>query len=175
MSQESQSRLGRTRPRCVPTTLGLASGSAKVLLWRPGDASLPLARRFSGVESQQSSANIFRIVLSQKGRRVSGFMVARGHACTTADTQGSSPRIRLADIAERAMQRRLEGVSRTGRPRFPSRCFPGNQLGSSSTSLKNLWSAQRSGMTTSNLLHARCDPRQAGAAVVKLAVDVTER
>ena len=47
----------------------------------------------------------------------------------------------LAAIAELAMQRRLAGVNRGGRPRLPAWCFPGNQSGSASTSVKNLWRA----------------------------------
>ena len=102
-------------------------------------------------------------------------MVARGHACTTAATQGSSPRIRLADIAERAMQRRFGRGQQNWTTWLPFALLSWEPAWIFVHKLEELMERAALGMTTSNLLHARCDPRQAGAAVVKLAVDVTER
>ena len=89
------------------------------------------------VKSWQSWVNTLRMVFLQNRLRVFRFVVARGQVWMTASTHGSSPRVRFADIAEWAMQRRFAGVNRGGHPRFPTRCFPGNHSGSASTRWNN--------------------------------------
>ena len=103
----------------------------------------------------------FLIVFSQNGMPVFGFILAWGHACTTAVMHGSSPRDFFAAIADCAMQRRFAGVISGFAPRLAPLCFPGNHSSSASTTLKNLCNAPRLGcpppaFSTRAAIHANC-------------------
>jgi hypothetical protein len=90
----------------------------------------------SGDTLLQSSVNTMRIIRAQKGRLVFGFILAAGQAPSTAATHGSSP-ASFAAIADEAMHLRFAALSRSARPRFVPRCFPGNHSGPGSTLAKN--------------------------------------
>ena len=106
----------------------------------------------------------FLIVFSQNGMPVFGFIVAWGHACTTAVMHGSSPRDFFAAIADCAMQRRFAGVISGFAPRFaPVSSWEPLVVGIHD--LEELVQCPEARMPTSGLLNTGSDPRQLRAAV----------